>query len=268
VEGQTIAVEYRFSGGNPDRLSELADTLVRLGPDILWTHSPAAAQAAKQATTTIPIVVGVSSDLVEHGLAESLPRPGSNLTGMELRDVELTGKRLELLKEAIPMITRVAVLVDPTDRSHNRVPGNIEVEARALGVQLQRVEAGVPEAFENVFAAIMQGGADALMIMDVPVFARNRQQLLELARLHRLPTISGWRIFAEAGSLLAYGANVYDLCRRSVVYVDKILKGAKPANLPIQRADKFELLVNLKTAQALGLTLPPVLLLRADEVLE
>src|SRR5712691_654423 len=268
VEGQTIAIEYRFTEGNPDRLRTLAADLVQRTPDVLWTHSPPAAQAAKQATTTIPIVVGASSNLVAQGLAAGLAQPGGNLTGFELRDIELTGKRLELLKAAVPTIARVAVLVDPTIRAHDDVPSTLAPDARTLGVQLQRVAADTPEAFEGAFTAMVQGRAEALIIMDVPVFARNRNRLLELARLHRLPTISGTRFFAEAGSLLAYGANVYDLCRRSAVYVDKILKGTKPADLPVEQSMRFELVINLKTAKALGLTIPPTLLFQADEVIQ
>jgi len=182
VEGQTITTEYRFTEGNPDRLRALAADLVQRTPDVLWTHSPPAAQATKQATTTIPIVVAVSSDLVAQSLAAGLAQPGGNLTGFELRDIELLGKRLELLKEAVPMIARVAVLVDPAARAHDRVPSNIEAEARALGVQLQRVEAGAPDAFEGAFAAMVQGRAEALIIMDVPVFALHRHRLLEAIR--------------------------------------------------------------------------------------
>ena len=268
VEGQNITVAYSYAEGQRDRLSTLATELVQRTPDVLWTHSTPAALAAKQATITIPIVLGVASDLVEQGLVESLDRPGGNLTGVELRDVELIGKRLELFKEALPTISRVAILVDPSERAHNHVPSNIEGEARALGVQLQRVEAGAPEAFEAAFAAMMQGGADALMIMDAALFAAHQQRLLDLALRHRLPTMSGGRHFAEAGSLLAYGAYAPELCQRSAVFVDKILKGAKPATLPVERAYKFYLHVNLKTAAALGLTLPPTFLARVDQVLK
>jgi putative ABC transport system substrate-binding protein len=184
-----------------------------------------------------------------------------------LRDIELLGKRLELFKEAVPSLSHVAVLVDPSERSHAHVPSNIEAEVRALGVQLQRVEASSPDAFEAAFAAMVQGGADALLIMEGVLFSRSRYQLLELARRYRLPTMAGGRQFAEAGSLVAYGAYPGDLCQRSAGYVDKILKGATPADLPVGRADKFYLAVNLQTA-ALGLTLPPVLLHQADEVIK
>jgi putative tryptophan/tyrosine transport system substrate-binding protein len=267
VDGHNIHLDSRYAEGQPDRLSIVAAELVQLAPDVLWTHSLPAARVLKQATTTIPIVVGVAVDLVEQGLVGSLARPGGNLTGLELRDVELLGKRLELLKDAVPTIARVAVLVDPAERSHTHVPGTIAAEARALGVQLQRVEANTPTAFEGAFAAMVQGGADALLIMDSALLARHRQQLLALARQHRLPTMAGGRHFAEAGSLVAYGAYPRDLCQRSAGLVDKILKGATPAELPVEQGDKFYLVVNLQTAAALGVTLPPTFLFRADEVL-
>ena len=268
VEGHNITVAYRYAEGQRDRLSPLAAELVRLTPDVLWTHSTPAALAAQQATSTIPIVLGVANDLVEQDLVASLERPGGNLTGVELRDIDLLGKRLELFKEAVPTLSRVAVLVDPSERSHDHVPGNIEAEARALSVQFQRVEVGDPEAFEAAFAAMVQGGTDALIIMDTAFFVKHRPRLLELAARYRLPTISGTRGFAEAGSLLAYGARVPDLCQRSAVFIDKIFKGAIPADLPVERADKFYLVVNLKTAEALGLTLSPTFLYRADEVIK
>jgi putative ABC transport system substrate-binding protein len=268
VEGQHIIFEYRYAESKAERLPELAADLVRLAPHVIWTHSNAAARAAKQATATIPIVVGVAADLVEQGLAASIARPGGNLTGFEFRDIELMAKRLELLKEAVPTIARVAVLVNPAARVHDQMPGDFEIAAHTLGVQLQHVEADAPEAFEGAFATMVQGGVDALMIMDHTMFARNRHRLLELALQHRLPTIAGGRHFAEAGSLMAYGAYARDLCQRSAVYVDKILRGARPADLPLDRGHRFELIINLKTAQALRLTLPPVFLLRADEVLE
>jgi putative ABC transport system substrate-binding protein len=223
--------------------------------------------AAKQATTTIPIVVGIAGSLVEEGLVASLARPGGNVTGLEIRDFELLGKRLELLKDAVPTLSRIAVLVSPTERQHDHVPRNIEAEARALSVQLQRVEADAPEAFEGAFAAMGHGKADALLIPEGPLFARNRHRLLELALRHRLPTACGGRHFAEAGCLLAYGVNVSDACQRSAVYIDKILKGAKPTELPVERPDKISLVVNRKTAEALGLTLSPVFLSQADEVI-
>ena len=268
VEGQTILFDYRYGEGQNDRLPALARELIQHTPDVLWTHSNPGALAAKQATTTIPIVVGVAIDLIEKGLAESLPRPGGNLTGLELRPVELAGKRLQLFKETVPTITRVAVLVDPAWTAHTSIPNAIAREARALGVQLQRVEARTPAAFEAAFAAMARGRADALMIMESEVFAAHRQQLATLALRHRLPAMSYGPHHAEAGSLLAYGADPRELCQRSAVFVDKILKGAKPADLPIERAHKFPFVINLKTAKALGLTISPSLLARADHVID
>jgi putative tryptophan/tyrosine transport system substrate-binding protein len=198
--------------------------------------------------------------LVEQGLVASPAQPGGNLTGLELPAIEVSGKRLELFKDAVPTISRVAVLVDPAQAAHADVPSNIVREAQALGVQLQRVEAGTPAAFEAAFTAMVQGGADALLIMESPLFAAHRQPLLALALQHRLPTMAYGRLYAEAGSLLAYGADPRALCQ-------KILHGVKPADLPIERAT-FQLVVNLKTAEALGVTVPPTFLFRADEVIK
>jgi putative ABC transport system substrate-binding protein len=267
VEGQNIALEYRYADDQFDRLPALAAELVRLTPEVIWTHSSAAALAAKQAITTIPVVIGVSQDLAELGVVASLARPGGNLTGLDLRVFELMGKRLELLKDAVPTLARVAVLVNPTDPLSKEVPHNIEREARSLGVQLQRVEASGPETFEGAFAAMIQGGADAVMLPEGPPFGRHMPRLLELALRHRLPTMCSGQHYAEAGCLLTYGAVADDLCQRSAVFVDKILKGAKPANLPVERGYKSYQVVNLKTAEALGLTLSPLFLWRADEVI-
>ncbi len=268
IEGQTIIVDLRFADEDPDRIPILAAELIRQTPDVLWTHSPQGARAANHATATIPIVIGVAGYLVEQGLATSLARPGGNVTGFELGDIELGGKRLQLLKEAVPTVARVAVLVDPTMHAYDSVPKNFEPDARKLGVHLQRGEARSAKAFEGAFAAMVRERADALMIADLPLFIRNSQRLFELALRYRLPTIAGWRRYAEAGSLMAYGANVPDVCRRSATYVAKILRGAKPGDLPIEQPTKFELVINLKTAKALGLTIPPSLLLRADQVIE
>jgi putative ABC transport system substrate-binding protein len=267
VEGQNIALEYRYADDQFDRLPALAAELVRLTPEVIWTHSNAAALAAKQAITTIPVVMGVSQDLVELGVVASLARPGGNLTGLDLRVFERMGKRLELLKEAVPAVARVAVLVHPTDPLSKEVPHNIEREARALGVQLQRVEASGPETFEAAFATMVQGGADAVMLPEGPPFGLHMPRLLELAHRHRLPTMCSARHYAQAGCLLAYGAYADELCQRSAVFVDKILKGAKPADLPVERGYKLYLDVNLKTAEALGLTLSPLFLFQADEVI-
>lgn len=268
VEGQNIAIEYRFAEGQIELLPNLGAELARLKLDIIWTHSIVAARAAKQATTAIPLVVGVGVDFVEHGLVASLARPGGNVTGLEHRDIDLTGKRLELLKQAVPTAARVAVLIDPANPAHAPIPRNIEAEARALRVELQRVKADGPEAFDKAFAAMARGRANALMIPEGAMFSRNRQRIFELATANRLPTISGGQHFAVAGSLVSYGANVSDICRRSAVFVDKILKGSKPADLPVERPAKFELVVNLKTAKAIGVAVPTDLLARADRVIK
>jgi len=267
VEGQTITLVSRYAEDQPDRLPALATELVQLTPDVLWTHSNPAAHAAKQATTAIPIVVGVGSFDATPGLVESLARPGGNLTGLDSMYTEVLGRRLALLKEAVPTLTRVAVLVDPANPAHIGGLHNLAAEAQTLGVQLQRVEVNTPEALEGAFAAMLQGGAEALMF-EGPLFGgTSLQRIVAFAAQHRLPTVSGGGNYTTAGVLLGYGMAAYDRCQRSAVFVDKILKGAKPADLPVERAHKFELIVNLKTAKALGLTLPPTLLFQADEVI-
>jgi len=267
TEGQNILFENHYADFKLERLRDLASQLVRSKVDVLWTHSPDTAQATKQATTSIPIVLGVGVDLVEEGLVASLARPGGNITGMELRDLDLTGKRLELFKETVPTISKVAVLANPIVSSHARVPKHFEAEARALRVQLQRVEASGPETFEKAFAAMAQGRADSLMVMEGTMFARNRHLLMQLAASKRLPTASGGQHFADAGSLISYGANVGTICRRSAIFIDKILKGSKPADLPVERPTKFDLVINLKTAKQIGVTIPPNVLARADRVI-
>jgi putative ABC transport system substrate-binding protein len=268
VEGQNIALEYRYADNQFDRLPALAAELVRLTPEVIWTHSNAAALAAKQTITSIPVVIGVSQDLTELGVVESLARPGGNLTGLDLRVFALMGKRLELLKDAMPTLARVAVLVNPTDPLYKEVPHNIAREARALGVSLQRVETSGPETFEGAFAVMSQDGADAVMLPEGPPLGQHMLRLLELAHRYRLPTMCSGVHYAEAGCLLTYGAVAGDLCQRSAVFVDKILQGATPANLPVESGYKFSLIVNLKTAESLGLTLSPTFLHQADEVIK
>jgi len=268
VEGQTITLVSRYAEGQPDRLPALAAELVQLTPDVLWTHSNPAAHAAKQATTTIPIVVGLASFDATPALVESLARPGGNLTGLDSMHTEVVGRRLALLKEVVPTITRVAILVDPTNPSHIGGLHNLAAEAQTLGVQLQSVEVNAPETLEGALAATIEGGAEALMF-EGPLFSGNTlQRILAFAARHRLPTVSGGRNYTTAGVLLGYGMAAYDQCHRSAVFVDKILKGAKPADLPVERAHKFELIVNLQAAKALGLTIPPAVLFQANEVIQ
>ena len=268
VEGHTIRLAYRHAEYHVDRLPALVAELVQLAPDVIWLHSTQAVVAAKQATTTIPIVIAVVTNLVERGLVASLARPGGNLTGMDFRSADLVAKQLEVLKEALPTISRVAALSDPTNPFQQETRPDLERAARVLGVQLQHVEAGAPAAFEAAFAAMIHGGAEALLIVNAALFGDHPQQLLALALRHRLPTVAYGRSFAEAGSLLTIGVDVRELCQRSAVFVHKILHGATPADLPIERVDKFPLVVNMKTAEALGVTLPPTFLFRADEVIK
>jgi putative ABC transport system substrate-binding protein len=266
IEGSNLQIEERHAAFQNDRLTQMAAELVRIRPTLIWTHSPPAVHAAKRATTTIPIVIGVASDIVEQGIIPgTLSRPGGNITGMELRDLEIMGRRFELLKEALPAVSRVAVVVDPVNLTHARVPQIFESDARALKIQLQRVELRSPEEIESVVGGIR---ADAVLIPEGAMFSQSRVRLFEVANRKRLPTIAGGQQFAESGGLLSYGANIVDTCRRSAVFVDKILKGANPGELPIERPTKFDFVVNLKTANQIRLTIPPTLLARADRVIK
>ena len=267
VEGQNLLIQTRYAEWKSDRLDPLAAQLAQIKPNLIWTHSLGAIRAVRRATTTIPIIVGVSRNLVELGIVSSLAHPGGNITGMDLSDSDIIGKRLELMKEALPKISRVAVLVDPRDPGHASIPRNMEEEARVLRVQLRRVEARSPEAFEETFSAVVQDSADALILPESPMFSQNRQRIFKIAIGKRLPTAAGGSHFAEAGSLLSYGASVSAVCQRSAVFVDKILKGAKPADLPVERPTKFEFVINLKTAKQIGITIPPNVLARADRVI-
>ncbi len=268
VENQNLVIEARYVEWKPDRLQRFASELAQLKPDAIWTHGPGSVGALKRATATIPIILGVSRNLVELGIVSSLARPGGNVTGMDLRDDEIIGKRLELLKEAVPRSSRVVVLVDPNDAGHASIPKNIEKEAHALRVQLQRVEASGPEDFDRAFAVLLREQADSLILPESPFFSQNRQRIFKIATSKRLPTAAGGSHFAEAGSLISYGANVFDVCQRSALFLDKVFKGAKPVNLPVERPAKFELVINLKTAKQIGVTIPPNALARADRVIK
>jgi putative ABC transport system substrate-binding protein len=266
-EKRNIAFEIRYADSKFDRLADLTAELVKLKPAVIWTHSPPLVLAAKRATATIPIVVGVARDLVEQGIVSSLARPGGNITGMEARDSEIIGKRLELLKQTASRISRVAVLVNPEDPGHAAIPQNIEPDARALRVQLQRVEVSSAAALDKAFDSIVQGRADALLLPESAMFSANRSRIFSLAIAKRLASAAGGAHFAETGSLLSYGANVFEVCQRSAFFVDKILKGARPTDLPVERPAKFDFVINLKTAKQIGLTIPPNVLARADRVI-
>jgi putative tryptophan/tyrosine transport system substrate-binding protein len=266
VEDRNITLEYRFNEGQVDRLPDLVAELVQLPVDVLVVDGATATRAAQHATTTIPIVMAVSADPVRAGLVASLAQPGGNITGLTLHDPEITGKRLELLKQAVPGVTRVAYLWHAVVNTA-RYLQETERATRALGVQLHPVEVRDPYPFDHAFTTMAKAHVDALITQPSAVFWDRRTQIVDLAARMQLPGIFPEREFAEAGGLMAYGSSVTANFRRAATYVDKILKGAKPADLPVEQPMKFELVINLKTAKELGLTLPPTLLYQADEVI-
>jgi putative ABC transport system substrate-binding protein len=268
VEGQNIVVEYRFAEGKAERLPDLAMELVNLKVDVIVASGTPGPLAAKNATKTIPIVMASAGDPVGTGLVASLARPGGNVTGLSTLTPELGGKRLQLVKELLPGVSRVAVLWNAANPYTGLLVRETEAAARTLGVQTQSLEVRGPDDFENVLPAAISGGAGALIVVDDPLTVSNRMRIANFAARNRLPAIYGFREFAEAGGLMAFGAKLADLYRRAPIYVDKILKGAKPADLPVEQPTKFDLVINLKTARALGLTIPPSLLARADQVIE
>jgi ABC-type uncharacterized transport system substrate-binding protein len=271
VEGKNIAIEYRYADGKLDQRSHLLAELIRLNVDIIVTNSTDTVLAAKKATDTIPIVFATAGDPVASGIVDSLARPGGNLTGLSLQSPELGGKRLELLKEVVPKVSHVAVLLwNRQNRGTSLQLKELEAAAAALGLQLQPVEVRgpVPNDLENAFSAITKARSSALIGLLSPAFSIHRGRIAELAVKNRLPAMYGDREFAELGGLITYGPDNNDLFRRAAVYVDKILRGAKPATLPVERPTKFELVINLKTAKQIGLTIPPNVLARADKVIK
>jgi putative ABC transport system substrate-binding protein len=266
VEGRNITLEYRFAEGQADRLPALVAELVRLPVDVLVVDGTVAIRPAQQANTTIPIVM-VAGDPVGAGLVASLAHPGGNITGLSIMIPDLSGKRLEILKEAVPNLSRVAALWH-RDAPVGPYITETQAAAQALGLQLQSLEVRSPNEFDQAFAAMTREHADALVVLSNPLFFGHRRQLAELAVKHRLPAIFLFREYVEAGGLMAYGANLNAMYRRAAYYVDRILKGTKPADLPVEQPVKFELVINLKTAQALDLTIPPTLLFQADEVIK
>jgi ABC-type uncharacterized transport system substrate-binding protein len=271
VDGRSVVIEYRDAEGKYDRLPALAAELVALKVDVIVAADTPAALAAKQATRTLPIVFIGAGDPVTIGLVTSLARPGGNVTGLSLLAPELVGKRLELLKQAVPGVGRVAALWQPGfvgERTEKDMLKEVEVAARALRVQLQYVEARGPADFDRAFSDITRARADALTVLGSAMFANERRRVVDLAAKNRLPGVYGFREYVDAGGLMAYGPNVADLFQRAAIYADKILKGAKPGDLPVEQPTKFELVINRKTAKALGLTIPPSVLGRADQVIE
>jgi putative tryptophan/tyrosine transport system substrate-binding protein len=272
VEGRNLVIEYRSAEGKPERLPALAAELVALKVDVIVTGGgPPAALAAKQATRTLPIVFAAAPDPVTDGLVTSLARPGGNVTGLSNLAPELVGKCLEHLKQAVPGVSRVAVLWHPgavPERTVKDMLKEAEVAARALGVRLQFVEARGPADFDRAFSDMTRARAGALTVLPSNMFLREHRRLVDQAVKNRLPAVYPWREYVDAGGLMSYGPNLADLFRRAATYVDKILKGAKPGDLPVEQPTKFELVINLKTAKALGLTIPQSVLARADEVIQ
>jgi putative ABC transport system substrate-binding protein len=267
VEGQNIVIERRFSEGRYERLPALAAELVRLKVDVI-VAAATTVDEAKRTTSTIPIVMTNHGDPVGSRVVASLARPGGNVTGLSALSPALVGKQLQLLKEAVPRVSRVAVLSNPTHPSHPTSLREAEVAARSLKVRLQILEARAPTEFAGAFSAATKESAGALLVLGDPMFFGERTRIVDLAAKSRLPSMGIQREYAEAGGLLAYGIDQRDSFRRAATYVDKILKGAKPADLPVEQPTKFELVINLKTAKALGLTLPQSVLGRADEVIQ
>jgi len=271
VEGRNIVIEYRDAEGKPERLPALAAELVALKVDVIVAPNTVAALPAKQATRTIPIVFTVSVDPVSDQLVTSLARPGGNVTGLTALAPDLVGKRLELLKQVVPRVNRVAVLWQPGafgEHTEKDMLNRAEVAARALGVRLQFLEARGPAEFDRAFSEMAKARAGALTVGGTAMFIGERGRLVDLAAENRLPAVYPWKEFVDAGGLMSYGPSLADLYRRAANYVDKILKGAKPGDLPIEQPTKFELVINAKTAKTLGLTIPHSLLLRADEVIQ
>jgi len=268
VEGKNIVIEYRWAEGKYDRLPDLVADLVALKVDVIVTAGGTApALAAKQATTTIPIVMAGVGDAVATGLVSSLARPGGNVTGVTDLEPELSAKRLELLKQAMPRAGRVAVLSNPDNLARGGTFKAMEVTARSLRVELHKFEARRPTEFESAFSTMAKSRIDAVVVGQDALFNANVRAIADLAAKKRLPS-AGNAIFAQAGGSIGYGVNFPNNYRRAANFVDKILKGAKPGDLPVEQATKFELVINLKTAKALGLTIPQTLLLRADEVIQ
>jgi len=271
TEGRNIAIEYRGADGRIERFPNLAAELVRLEVDLIFAANTRAALAARQATSTIPIVSAVMGDPVEDGLVASLAQPGGNVTGLTFLAPELTAKRMQLLKDALPNVSRVAALWHPGaygERTMDDMLKATESAARTLGVQLQLIEVRAAGELERAFSTMMKERAEALFLFPSPMLFLARRRIVELAATHRLPSVSQAREFVELGGLIAYGANINDLFRRSAVYVDKILKGAKPADLPVEQPTRFELVINLKTAKTLGIDMPLPLMIRADEMID
>jgi putative tryptophan/tyrosine transport system substrate-binding protein len=268
VEGQNLVIEQRYAEGQVERLPALAAELVALQVEVIVARGDAAVRAAQHATATIPIVMALAFEAVEAGFVANLARPEGNTTGVSFLGAQLPQKQLELFKEALPQIARVAVLANPAVPGHALRLHHLTVAGRALGLSLHILELRRAEELDTAFAAMRRAGAEALFVLSDPLLLNDlRGRIADLAAQSRLPAMYGWKMYVEAGGLMSYGPRLPDLNRRAAYYVDRLLKGAKPADLPVEQPTKFELVVNLKTADALGLTIPPTLLFQADEVI-
>ena len=267
VEGKNIVIEWRSGEGKLEREGELLAEALRLKVDVIVTSGPTMTRAAKQATVTIPIVMTFDSDPVGNGFVASLARPGGNITGLSALSPELSGKQLELMKEIVPKLSRVAVLGNSNEPANPKTLKEIELAAEALGVQVQPLDVRGPKDIETAFRAATKARADALVVLASAVLSDQRAKVANVALKSRLPAVYFRQEFVEAGGLMSYGTSFADLSRRAATYVDKILKGAKPADLPVEQPKKFEFVINLKTAKQIGLTIPPNVLARADRVI-
>jgi len=267
VEGKDIVIEYRAAEGKLDPLPALAAELVRLKVDVIVTSGPSVTRAVKEATTTIPIVMGFDTDPVGNGFVASLARPGGNITGLSVVSPELSGKQLELLKEIVPKLSHVAVLGSSTNPGNSQALKETELAAGAYKVQLQNLDVLSPKDIETAFRDASKGHASAVLVLASPIIESHRTQIADLAAKNRLPAIYYAPEFVEAGGLMSYGTSFADLFRRTATYVDKILKGRTPADLPVEQPTKFEFIINLKAAKQIGLTIPPNVLARADKVI-
>ncbi len=268
VEGKNLMIEWRFADGKVERLQGLAAELVRLKVDVIVAGGTQAVGAVQKATTTIPIVMGTVGDPVGSGFVKSLAQPGGNITGLSEVTVDISPKLLEILISMVPKLSRVAVLVNTTNSSHTTILKNVQSAGQQTSVKILPVDARIPQEIENAFSLMAKEHAGAVIVAIDGVFNQQMRQIAELAVKNRLPSAVAIRQYVEAGCLMSYGQNLADNYRRAATYVDKIFKGAKPADLPVEQPTRFELIVNLKTAKALGLTIPQSLLLRADEVIE
>src|SRR4051794_10154499 len=268
VEGQNVAIEYRWAEGHYDQLPALAADLVGRKVDLIMANSPPSARAAKSATSTIPIVFRSGGDPVADGLVASLARPGGNLTGVGFQADELTAKRLELLSELVPWAGVIALLMNPNNETAERVIREVQEAARASGLQLDVLKVGSESEIDTAFASLVQLHTDALVVGADPFLSSRREQIVALASRHAVPSIYAWREFAASGGLISYGSSLTSAFRLLGAYAGKVLKGAKPTDLPVEQSTTFELVINLTTAKALGLTVPQSMLMRADEVIE